>query len=96
MIMGNLTQRVLTAVIGVPLLCSIFYKGGLLFLILILAIILVGGLEFFKLLEEKKISSERGLGIISSLALGVAAYFGYFLSRRLFLWLLSSLFLSCS
>lgn len=78
MAMGNLTQRVLTAVVAVPLLCLVFYLGGLPFLILVLGIIFIGGLEFFKLLEAKTIPSERGLGLVSSLVLGVAACFGYF------------------
>jgi len=75
--MSNLTQRVLTGVLGVPLLLFIFYKGGILFLILILAIIFFGQIEFFKLLRGRGIHSETLLGVISSLILGVAAYFGY-------------------
>ena len=57
--MGNLTQRVLTAVFGVPVLLFIFYQGGVLFLLLFLLIISVGQFEFFKLLETKGVSSER-------------------------------------
>ena len=76
--MCNLTQRVLTAVVGVPLLYFIFYLGGIPFLILILLVILFGNIELFKLLEAKGIQSERELGIAFSLALGIAAYFGYF------------------
>jgi phosphatidate cytidylyltransferase len=56
--MGNLTQRVLTAVFGVPVLLFIFYQGGVLFLLLFLLIISVGQFEFFKLLETKGVSSE--------------------------------------
>ncbi|MGH7799620.1 MAG: phosphatidate cytidylyltransferase [Thermodesulfobacteriota bacterium] len=76
--MSNLTKRVLTAVVGVPLLYFIFYLGGIPFLILILLVILFGNIELFKLLEAKGIQSERELGIAFSLALGIAAYFGYF------------------
>ncbi len=76
--MSNLTQRVLTAVVAVPLLYFIFYLGGIPFLILILLVILFGNIELFKLLEAKGIRSERELGIAFSLALGIAAYFGYF------------------
>ncbi len=76
--MSNLTQRVLTAMVGVPLLYSIFYLGGIPFLILILMVIFLGGLEAFKLLEAKGVSPEKELGLISSLVLGLAAYFGYF------------------
>ncbi len=76
--MSNLTKRVLTAVVGVPLLYFIFYLDGIPFLILILLVILFGNIELFKLLEAKGIQSERELGIAFSLALGIAAYFGYF------------------
>jgi len=76
--MSNLTQRVLTAVVGVPLLYFILYLGGIPFLILILLVILFGNIELFKLLEAKGIQTERELGIAFSLALGIAAYFGYF------------------
>ena len=76
--MSNLTQRVLTAVVGVPLLYFILYLGGIPFLILILLVILFGDIELFKLLEAKGIQTERELGIAFSLALGIAAYFGYF------------------
>lgn len=75
--MSNLTKRVLTAVLGVPILLFVFYKGGIPFLILILGIISVGQIEFSRLLKEGGIRSEAPLGVISSLVLGVAAYFGY-------------------
>lgn len=76
--MSNLTQRVLTAVIGVPALYFVFYLGGIPFLVFILAVIFIGGLEFSRLLQEKGCPLGRELGIISSLVLAVAAYFGYF------------------
>ncbi len=65
--MSNLTQRVLTAVVGVPLLYFVFYLGGIPFLIFILAVIFLGELEFFKLLEAKGVSSERESGVILGL-----------------------------
>lgn len=83
--MSNLTQRVLTAVVGVPLFYFIFYLGGIPFLIFILLVILFGNLELFKLLEAKGIQSERELGMAFSLALGIAAYFGYFYFAVVFL-----------
>ncbi len=77
--MSNLTQRVLTAVVGVPILYFIFYLGGIPFLILILLVILFGSLELARLLEAKKgVNVERELSVACSLALGIAAYFGYF------------------
>lgn len=76
--MGNLTQRVLTAVVGVPVLYFIFYLGGIPFLIFILAVIFMGGIEFSRLLRVKEGSSAGVLGLISSLALAAASYLGYF------------------
>lgn len=75
--MGNLTQRVLTAVFGVPVLLFIFYQGGVLFLLLFLLIISVGQFEFFSLLETKGVSSEKVFAVLSSVFLAAAAYFGY-------------------
>jgi phosphatidate cytidylyltransferase len=75
--MGNLTQRVLTAVFGIPILFFVFYRGGLLFLLLILFVISMGQFEFFKLLETKGISSERFFAVVSSAVLAIAAYIGY-------------------
>ncbi|MER3447052.1 MAG: hypothetical protein C4291_09505 [Candidatus Dadabacteria bacterium] len=76
--MSNLTQRVLTAVVGIPALYFIFYLGGVPFLVFILAVIFIGGIEFSRLLWAKGVSSAGGLGLILSLILAVAAYFGYF------------------
>jgi phosphatidate cytidylyltransferase len=75
--MGNLTKRVLTAVIGVPLLLFIFYRGGIAFLVLILAIILAGQVELHKLLKEKGVSYQSVLAFLSGVAMGMAAFFGY-------------------
>ncbi|MGH7888945.1 MAG: phosphatidate cytidylyltransferase [Thermodesulfobacteriota bacterium] len=75
--MGNLTQRVLTALFGVPILLFVFYKGGLLFLLLILLIGAVGQFEFFKLFDTKSGSFEKFFAVISSLFLALAAYLGY-------------------
>ncbi len=76
--MSNLTQRVLTAVVGVPALYFVFYLGGIPFLVFILAVIFIGGIEFSRLLRTKGVYSAGGLGLISSLVLAAAAYFGYF------------------
>lgn len=75
--MGNLTQRVLTALFGVPILLFVFYKGGLSFLFLIILIGVMGQLEFFKLFEAKDGSFQKFFAVTSSLFLAVAAYWGY-------------------
>ncbi|MEM7007886.1 MAG: phosphatidate cytidylyltransferase [Thermodesulfobacteriota bacterium] len=76
--MSNPVQRLLTAIIAVPIMYVIFLIGGLLYLLFFLAIILVGQLEYQKLLESKSLPNEKILGIISSLLLGLSAYLGYY------------------
>jgi phosphatidate cytidylyltransferase len=76
--MSNLTQRVLTAIVGVPLLYFIFYMGGIPFLVLLLLVILFGSIELVKLFEAKGIHIQRESAVVFNLALGIAAYFGYF------------------
>ncbi|HEY7535286.1 MAG TPA: phosphatidate cytidylyltransferase [Thermodesulfobacteriota bacterium] len=92
--MSNLTKRVLTAVVGVPILYFIFYLGGILFLILILLIILFGSIELLKLLETKGVQPERELVLVFSFVLGIAAYFGYFYFIAVFTFSVIIVFLS--
>jgi len=76
--MSNAIQRLLTAIIAVPILYIIFRIGGLLYLLFFLALILLGQIEYQKLLESKNLPNEKILGIISSLLMGVSAYLGYY------------------
>ena len=77
-IMSNSIQRVLTAIVAVPLMYIIFLIGGLLYLIFFLTLIVVGQVEYQKLLESKNLPNEKILGIVSSFLLGVSAYMGYY------------------
>lgn len=76
--MSNSIQRLLTAVIAVPIMYIIFLIGGVLYLLFFLALILVGQIEYQKLLESKNLPNGKILGIISSLLLGLTAYLGYY------------------
>ncbi len=75
--MSNFWQRILTAAIGVPLLYVIFRIGGVIYLLFILTLILVGQLEYRKLLESRNIPSEKITGIALSLLLALSSCFGY-------------------
>jgi len=76
--MSNSIQRLITAAIAVPILYVIFLLGGLVYLLFFLILILLGQIEYQKLLESKELPNEKIMGIISSLLIGVSAYMGYF------------------
>lgn len=76
--MSNFWQRILTAAVAVPILYAIFRIGGILYLLFILALILVGQLEFGKLLRSRNYPEQKISGMVFSLLLAVAAYTGYF------------------
>ena len=78
--MSNLTKRILSALIGVPLIFLCTYLGGTAFFILIIVLILLSSLEMGKLIESKGIEVNRVLIVVFSLALGVAAWRGYSLT----------------
>lgn len=76
--MSNFWQRILTAVIAVPILYVIFRIGGVIYLLFILALILIGQIEYQKLLRSRNLPNERVSGIAFSLLLAVSAFMGYF------------------
>lgn len=76
--MSNPIKRLLTAAVAIPILYIIFLIGGLLYLLFFLILILVGQIEYQKLLESKNLPNEKILGIVSSLLMGVSAYLGYY------------------
>lgn len=76
--MSNPIQRLLTAIIAVPIMYVIFLIGGVLYLLFFLALIFAGQLEYQKLLESKNLPNEKILGLISSLLMGLSAYLGYY------------------
>ena len=78
-------QRIFTAFVGVPVLYIIFYLGGIWFLILFLLIILLAQYEFLKLLENKGYSVQKGLVLLSSVFLPVAAYYGFIYANGIFI-----------
>lgn len=75
--MSNFWQRILTAVIAVPILYAIFRIGGIIYLLFIMALILFGQIEFQKLLRSRNFPDEKISGIAFSLLLALSAYLGY-------------------
>ncbi|MGM0369052.1 MAG: phosphatidate cytidylyltransferase [Bacillota bacterium] len=69
-----LKYRVLSAVIGVPILILIFKLGGLFFLALNLIVVTLGIIEYFKLVENKEIQANKFLGVILASILIIATY----------------------
>lgn len=88
--MSNLTQRILTAIIGVPLLLLVFYFGSYYFLIFILLIVGFGSYEFFRLVDNKNLDNKNIIGIVFCIILPIGANFGYL--YFIFLFTLVSIF----
>lgn len=72
--MSNLAQRLLTAVIAIPLLIYIFWLGGPWALGLIVLVNLLGLDEFFGLMEGKGMIPLRLPGLLSGTLLVIIAY----------------------
>ena len=70
--MSNFWQRILTAVIAVPILYAIFRIGGIVYLLFIMALILFGQIEFQKLLRSRNFPDEKISGIAFSLLLALS------------------------
>ena len=75
--MSNFWKRILTAAVAVPILYVIFRLGGIVYLVFIMALILVGQIEYSNLLESRKIPHGKYAGIVLSLLLGVSSCFGF-------------------
>ena len=68
--MSNTTVRILTALVAVPILLVLFYFGGLPFIVLIEAVMVVGINEYFNMAEKRGLATQRAMGIVSVLVLG--------------------------
>lgn len=75
--MSNFWKRILTAAVAVPILYVIFRLGGVIYLVFIMALVLIGQLEYSNLLKSRKIPHGKYAGIILSLLLIISSYFGF-------------------
>lgn len=71
--MSNLTQRILTALVGAPLLAGAAYLGGWYFGAVVLAIALIGQHELYTMLEKAGMPSWRVFGLVLGALLAVRA-----------------------
>jgi len=74
--MSNLTVRLITAVVVIPVLLYLFYIGGLPFIILIEFVIAIGMSEYYNMVQNKALSPDRFAGVLAALALGAVAATG--------------------
>jgi phosphatidate cytidylyltransferase len=74
--MTELAKRFLTASILIPIVLLGIFWGGILFLFLVLAAVVLGEWEFYRLMEAKGIVPLRWFGILFGILLGVSVYFG--------------------
>jgi phosphatidate cytidylyltransferase len=70
-------QRILTSVIGVPLLYLVFYLGGVWFLSLFFVVIFMAEFELIIMLKKRGYSLQKGLIFLSGVILPAGAYFGF-------------------
>jgi phosphatidate cytidylyltransferase len=71
----NIRQRVITAVIGLPVLVACFYLGGVPFLLLILTLAAVSINEFYNMMRVKNYLPAYYVGNFFTLFFIVSAYF---------------------
>jgi phosphatidate cytidylyltransferase len=72
----NLQERLITAVVLIPLVCGVIALGGWW---LVLAILVITGIainEFYQLIEAKGAVPVRGVGTVAALALPLVAFIG--------------------
>jgi phosphatidate cytidylyltransferase len=73
---SDLPARLLTAAILVPLVVYVIVLGGLVYLAVVIAFVLLGQREFYRLIEEKGGHAFVSFGMAAGAALPVVAYLG--------------------
>ncbi len=92
--LGELTKRILTAIVGIPILIFALVKGGYVLVTLIAFAVVIGLWEFFHIMELRGYKPIKTAGYLSGLIIVFSSYFfrDYFL--MLFLVLMFILFIS--
>ncbi len=83
--MSDLKQRVLTAIIALPVALGLLILGGVWFSLLILFLVLVGESEFYRIVEMKGLEPMRITGYILATLLVFVAHFSNEYYLNLFL-----------
>lgn len=73
---SDLPKRLISAGILIPLVAYVIVTGGWPFLIVVLALILLGQREFYRLIEDKGAHPSVGFGLGAAAALTLVQYFG--------------------
>ncbi len=73
---SELARRLLTAAVLIPAVLYIIVLGGLPYLATVMAFILLGQREFYRLIEDKGAHPLVGLGLVAGAALPVVAFVG--------------------
>lgn len=74
--MTNLGQRLVTALIAIPILVLLFWLGGLWFLLLAEVVVFIGMGEFHNLCSQKGFLMQKGLATTMALLFPAVSYFG--------------------
>jgi phosphatidate cytidylyltransferase len=73
---GDLPKRLMTAAVLVPTVIYVIARGGLVYLAVVIAFILLGMREFYRLIEEKGAQPLATFGLAAGAALPVVAFLG--------------------
>ncbi len=82
--MDNFQRRILTALIGVPLIFYVLYSGGIPFFLFTIVVISLGLFEFFSIVNLKEYKSVKIFIFITCILIAVGAYNCSFLMMTFF------------
>jgi phosphatidate cytidylyltransferase len=74
--MSELTRRLISAAVLIPLVLYVIAVGGLPYLAIVTGFILLAQREFYGLIEDKGAQPHVGLGLSAAVAVALLAYFG--------------------
>ncbi len=72
--LGELSKRLLTAVVGIPIVLVALFRGGYVLLALVAFVTVIGLWEFFHIMELKGFKPLKAAGYVSGLGVVIAAY----------------------
>ena len=75
--MGELTKRILVALVGIPLILFLTYRGSWYFFVLIIIIAVTAQWEFYRLQNNKHIYPQKFIGIIAGMIILLGIQTGY-------------------
>ena len=73
--MSNMLKRIIVGIIGIPVLISVFYFGGIPFLVFSLIVSSIALWEFLSMTEKKNFQPQKIAGIVLSVGVIIISYF---------------------